>query len=75
MTGALMKACPGLEESKIPLLIFFLAGQLMHIVHIKAMYEKAEMPEMPVFDLTDAVDNVVKFSAAGIRSYAEGKTE
>lgn len=75
MGGALMKACPGLEESKIPLLIFFLAGQLIHIVHIKAMYEQTEMAEMPAFDLTDAVDNVVKFSAAGIRSYAGGKTE
>ena len=75
MGGALMKACPGLEEPKIPLLIFFLAGQLVHIVHIKAMYEQAEMAEMPAFDLTDAVDNVVKFSAAGIRSYAKGKTE
>lgn len=73
--GALVKACPGLKESRIPLLIVFLAGQLMHVVHIKAMYEQTEMAEMSVFDLTDAVDNVVKFSAAGIRSYVEGKTE
>lgn len=75
MHGALLKACPGLDESKIWLLIIFLAGQLMHVVHIKAMLDQTEMAEMPAFDLTDAVDNVVKFSAAGIRSYAEGKTE
>jgi AcrR family transcriptional regulator len=73
--GALLKVCPGVEESKIPLLIFFLAGQLIHIVHIKTWYEQSEMAQLPAFDLTDAVDNVVKFSAAGIRSYAEGKTE
>ncbi len=75
MGGALMKACPGLEESMIPLLIVLLAGQLVHTVHIKAMYEQAELSGMPTFDLSDAVDNIVKFSAAGIRSYAEGKTQ
>jgi AcrR family transcriptional regulator len=75
MGEALLKACPGLDESKIWLLIVFLAGQLIHVVHIKAMFDQTEMAEMPAFDLTDAVDNVVKFSAAGIRSYAEGKTE
>lgn len=75
MGGALMKACPGLDTSKIPLLIVFLAGQLIHTVHIKSMYEQAEMSGMPAFDLADAVDNIVKFSAAGIRSYTEGKTQ
>jgi len=73
--GALLKACPGLEESRIPLLIVFLAGQLMHVVHIKAMFEKTEAAEMTAFDLTEAVDHIVKFSAAGIRAYAEEKRE
>jgi AcrR family transcriptional regulator len=71
MQGALLKVCPGLEESKIPLLIVFLAGQLAHVVHIKAMFEQLESAEMPQFDLTEAVDHVVKFSAAGIRAYVE----
>jgi AcrR family transcriptional regulator len=75
MAGALMKVCPGLDESKIPMLIVLLAGQLIHVVHVKAMFDQAEIAEMPAFDITEAVDNVVKFSAAGIRSYAEGKTE
>jgi hypothetical protein len=75
MRGALLKACPGLDESKIPLIIVFLAGQLMHVVHVKAMFDQIEMAEMPAFDLTDAVDNVVKFSAAGIRAYANEKTQ
>jgi len=72
---ALLSSCPGLKESIIPLLIVFLAGQLMHVVHIKAMFEKVEMPEMSAFDLNDAVEHIVKFSAAGIRAYADGKTE
>jgi len=74
MSGALMKACPGLEESKIPLLIVFLTSQLVHVVHIKAMFDQAEIAEIPHFDLNEAVDHIVKFSAAGIRAYSEGKT-
>jgi AcrR family transcriptional regulator len=75
MRGALLKACPGLEESRIPLLIVFLAGQLMHVVHIKAMFEQVESTEMLAFDLNEAVDHIVKFSAAGIRAYANGETK
>jgi len=70
-----MKACPGLDESKIPLIIVFFVGHLMHVVYIKAMLDQIEMAKMPAFDLTDAVDNVVKFSAAGIRAYVNGKTQ
>ena len=73
--SALLKSCPSLEESRIPLLIVFLAGQLMHVVHIKAMFDQTEIAEMPAFDLTEAVDNIVKFSAAGIRAYAKGNIE
>jgi AcrR family transcriptional regulator len=75
MRGALPKACPGLDESKIPLIIVFLAGQLMHVVHIKAMLDQTEMTGMPAFDLNEAVDHIVKFSAAGIRAYANGETQ
>ena len=75
LRGALLKACPGLEESKIPLLIVFLAGQLMHVVHIKAMFEQVESTEMPAFDLNEAMDHIVKFSAAGIRAYANVETK
>ena len=72
---ALLKACPGLEESRIPLLIIFLAGQLMHVVHVKAMFDHAEATEIPPFDLNEAVDHIVKFSAAGIRAYTNEKKE
>lgn len=74
-SGALLKSCPGLEESRIPLLIVFLAGQLLHVVHIKAMFEQAKTTEIPAFDLNEAVDHIVKFSAAGIRAYANVETK
>jgi AcrR family transcriptional regulator len=73
--SALLKSCPSLEESRIPLLIVFIAAQLVHVVHIKAMFDQAKIAEIPAFDLTEAVDNIVKFSAAGIRAYAKGNNE
>lgn len=72
--GALLKVCPDLEESRIPLLIVFLAGLLMHIVHIKAMFEQTETEEIPAFDLNEAVEHIVKFSAAGIRAYTDARS-
>ena len=75
MQQALMKVCAGLDESKVPLVVSSIAGQLVHVIHIKAMFEQLDSAEMPKFDLTEAVDHIVKFSAAGIRAYAEEKTE
>jgi len=75
MRSPLLKACQGLKESMIPLIIVLLAGQLVHVVHLKAMFDRTKMAEMSAFDLNEAVDHIVKFSAAGIRACAEGKTE
>ena len=75
MQKALTKTCPGLDESKVPLVVFSIVGQLVHVIRIKAMFEQTDSAEMPKFDLTEAVDHIVKFSAAGIRAYAEEKTE
>ncbi len=73
--SALVKACPGLEESKVPLMVFSVVGQLIHTIHVKAMFKQGGDAGLPIFDLAKAIDHVVKFSAAGIRAYSEGKTE
>ena len=72
---ALVKICPGLEESKARLAILSVVGQLIHTVGAKAMFEQSGKPELAKFDLTEVVDHIVKFSAAGIRAYAKEKTE
>jgi len=72
---ALMQICPGLEESKAQLAILSIAAQLIHPVHIRAMLEQVDDAELPRFELGEIVNHVVAFSAAGIRAYAEGKTE
>jgi AcrR family transcriptional regulator len=75
MHKALMKTCPGLDESKVPLVVLSIAGQLIQVAHIKAIFEQDNKTDLPMFDLTEAVDHIVKFSAAGIQTYAEDKTE
>ncbi len=75
MQKALVNTCPGLDESKVPLVVLSIAGQLVQVAHIKAIFEQGNEADLPMFDLTEAIEHIVKFSAAGIRAYAEGKTE
>ncbi len=70
MQRALMRICPGLTESKAQLAILSIVGQLMHTVGAKTMFEQTDNLELPKFDLTEAVNHIVKFSAAGIRACA-----
>jgi AcrR family transcriptional regulator len=74
MRTALLQTCPDLDESRIPLVTFSLVGQLIHVVHIRAMFEQwGDDLDVPMIDVEKAIDHIVKFSAAGIRAYAEGK--
>ena len=75
MGTALVKACPSLEETKVPFVVFSVVGQLIHVIRVKAMFEQNDDTSLPMFDLAEAIDHIVEFSAAGIRAYAEGKTE
>jgi len=67
---ALLRACPTLDESRGPLVILSIIGQLMHALHFKTMFEQTGSAELPHYDLTELVDHVVEFSAAGIRACA-----
>lgn len=75
MRKALMKICPGLDESKVPLVVFSFIGQLVHVIRIKAMFDEGDNTGLPTFNLAEAVKHIVKFSAAGIRAYSGGKAE
>jgi len=63
---ALVKICPGLPESKTQLAILSVVGQLIHTVCAKL--EWADNPDIPELDLAEAVNHIVKFSAAGIQA-------
>jgi AcrR family transcriptional regulator len=70
MRSALLKTCPDLDESKIMPVIFSVIGQLVHLVHVKTMFEHGgDDLSLPVFDSNEIIDHIVKFSAAGIRAY------
>ena len=76
MRKALIRARPDLSESKIPLITFSLVGQLIHIIHMRAMFMQGGKDlNVPQFDLEQSIDHIVNFSAAGIRAYAEGKIQ
>jgi hypothetical protein len=75
MHDALVRACPGLDESKIPFVVLSIVGQLLHVLHVKAIFEQSNETAIPKFDLAQTIDHIVKFSTAGIRVYVEGKNE
>ncbi len=70
---ALTKICPNLEKTKAMMSVHSLVAQLVHIIRVKAMFEQADSDQLPLLDLGQAVDHVVAFSAAGIRTVAGEK--
>jgi len=75
MRSALIKTCPGFDESKVPFVVCSIVGQLLHMLHVKAVFQQCDESSLPTFDLAKAIDHVVKFSTAGIRIYAKGTCE
>jgi AcrR family transcriptional regulator len=75
MQKALGKACPGLDESKVPLVVFSLVGQLIQTIRIRAMLQWTDDKAFDMFEPAEVIDHIVAFSAAGIRAYAQEKTE
>lgn len=73
MQGALAKACPELPESKVPLIVFSLIGQLVHTIRLKTMFDSTSNEALPRLDSGEVIDHIVAFSAAGIRAYEGGK--
>ena len=74
MQQALLQIFPDLTESIMQLMIFSLIGQLVHLVHVKAMFENLEDNSLKqMFYSSDAIEHIVKFSSAGIRAYVKEK--
>jgi len=66
---ALRRICPWLEEGQSRLVILSIVGQLMQTVLSKDMFERGDHPAVPKLDLEEMVTHIVRFSAAGIRTY------
>ena len=75
MQQALAKVCPDLPESKVPLVVFSLIGQLVHTIRVKMMLHSMDNEALAMFEPEKVIDHIVAFSAAGIRAYAGGEAE
>lgn len=76
MSKALSKTCPGIDESKIVLIVFSIVGQLVHMVHVKTLLEHGDnIPGEVKFESGDVIEHIVKFSTAGIQAYVKEKAE
>jgi len=72
MNSALVKTCPDLDESKIMPVVFSVIGQLVHLIHVRTLFEQGgDDLNLPIFDSNEIIDHIVKFSAAGIRAYTD----
>jgi AcrR family transcriptional regulator len=67
---ALMKVCPGLGEAKAMSAAHAVVGQLAHLLQMHEFW--AQGHDSPKFDLDGPLEQVVEFSAAGIRGFAKG---
>ncbi len=74
MQKALLKTCLGLQESRTALIVFSIVGQLIHAVRVRTMFGQCNGGNLPIFDLSEMIDHIIKFSAAGIRACAGEKT-
>ena len=72
---ALAKACPDLPESKVPLVVFSLIGQLLLTIRVKMMQHSMADEALAMFEPARVIDHIVAFSAAGITAYAGGEAE
>ncbi len=72
LLGAMLKIYPNLDRTKAIMSIQSVIAQLLHVIHAQDIFAGAESDEVPLLDMKRAVEHIVKFSAAGIRCYAEG---
>jgi len=74
MQNALVKIFPGLDKSKVPFLLFSIIGQLVHLIRVQTLFDQSYPVQLPGFGLDEAVEHIVKFSAAGVRACAGEKS-
>lgn len=73
MQNALVKIYPALDTSKVHLILFSIIGQLVHLIRVQTRFDHSCSLQFPGFNLDEAVNHIVKFSAAGIGACAGEK--
>jgi len=73
LSEAVGTLCPWLEPSTVPRVILSVVGQLVHAIAVRQMFGRCGDCDVPRLDLEQMVQHIVRFSAAGIRGYANGE--
>ena len=74
VSEALCTISPRLDKSKLSLIVFSIAAQMVHVAH-SSLFDCRDNPEMPMCNLAELMDHIIKFSVEGIRGYVEGDTK
>lgn len=69
---ALAAICPGVKKCDVQMCIHSLVGQLIHVIQIKTMFEERQ-ESIAAMNIEEAIDHIVKFSAAGIRAFEKSR--
>lgn len=70
LSKALREICPWLDEGDAQIAIILLVGQLIQGVCVKEMFDQSGLAEAPQVSVPELVEHIVRFSAGGIRAYA-----
>lgn len=71
LTDAMKKVCPKLDDKEILLSIESIVAQLVHVIMIQKFHTSHQPEDMPIPEISDCIDHIVDFSAAGIRHFSE----
>lgn len=69
LMGALDRARPGLSREQLQLCCHSLISQLVHAMQVQRLQDRTETAKLPRVPLEKTVAHIVRFTAAGIRSY------
>jgi AcrR family transcriptional regulator len=72
MEDALAVLCPNLNKHDAQMSALSITGQLVHIMQVRVLFEVAQGHSITSIDIDEAIDHIVKFSAAGIWAFATG---
>ena len=70
MSEAIASICPDIDRRDIMLCQHWFVGQLLHAVQMDRHYREAGIEAPPMTDLREAIDHMVRFTAAGMRGFA-----
>jgi AcrR family transcriptional regulator len=72
LEDAISAVCPKIGKRDILMSILSITGQLVHIMQVRVLFEGTRGHSIASIDINEAVEHIVKFSAAGMRALGKG---